>query len=58
MLKFIIRLLEFLFGGEREAQPYIKNVRNKKLINYWWSKVFYSPDHLKRMAGKYPLYPQ
>ena len=55
VLKFIFKLLAGLFESK---QPYIKNVRNKKLINYWWSKVFYSPDHIKRMAGKYPLYPR
>ena len=55
ILKTIWRILGFLFEKE---QPYIKNVRNRKLINYWWSKVFYSPEHLKKMAGKHPLYPR
>ena len=34
------------------GQPYIKNVNNRKLINYWWSKTFYNDDHLQRLAGK------
>ena len=55
IFKLIARLLGFLFA---EEQPYIKNVRNRKLINYWWSKVFYSPEHLKKMAGKHCLYPR
>lgn len=54
-IQTIRRILGFLF---KEEQPYIRNVRNRELINYWWSEVFYSPKHLRKMAGKYPLNPR
>ena len=58
MQSFINLLAKLLRGLFEAKQPYIRNVRNKKLIKYWWSKIFYSPEHLKRMANGYPIYPR
>ena len=49
-------LLELLRG---KTQPHFKDLRNprsKKLLNFWWSKVFYDNDNLKQLAGDCPIY--
>lgn len=30
--------------------PYVKNIKNTKLINLLWSRIFYSPHTVKRLA--------
>ena len=62
LLVSLFKLLEGLFFDGRtratETQPYIKNNHNKKLINYWWSRVFYNNDNLEQLAPGCPLYPR
>ena len=65
LLESLFSWLESLFSPKPSAgrtivavQPYIKNSRNKGLINYWWSTVFYNNDNLRRLANGYSLYPR
>ena len=63
LLQFIFEALESLFSTHRRPatkriQPYIQNSRNKGLINYWWSTIFYDNDNLRRLANGCSLYPQ
>ncbi len=58
MKKFFDFLFQILSDLFTPGQPYIKNARNKKLINYWWSEVFYSPDYLKKVADGYSIDPR
>ena len=46
-----------LSPGQR--QPYIRSVKTpaaKRLVNHWWSKVFYNNDNLQRLAGGGQIY--
>ena len=61
----ILKLLRFLFDTSYDepyikdyGQPYIRNTHNKRLINYWWSKVFYNSAILRDLANGHPLYPK
>lgn len=48
-----------MFGFNPTRQPHfgkIKNKRDRKLLNYWWSKVFYNNDNLQHLVGSHPLY--
>ena len=45
LLNLVLQILGSLFESK---QPYMRNTRNQKLINYWWSKIFYNPERLKR----------
>ena len=59
LLRSILRVFNDLFVGAKPNlkpdQPYLKNVRNKKLINKLWSEVFYNEDNLTRLANGYPI---
>ena len=49
----------FGFNSGPQRQPRFGQLKNKqaqKLLNHWWSKVFYNNDNLQRLAGGCPLY--
>lgn len=52
LFQILAKLFKVAFG---QTQPYIKNCRNKKLINYWWSEVFHNDFNLKSLARDYPI---
>ena len=61
--RFIFKAFQELFSTSsrptvRGVQPYIKNSRNKGLIKYWWSAVFYDNDNLRMLANDCPLHPR
>ncbi len=47
-------LLGFLRGGQQPHFGDLRNPRAKKLLNFWWSKVFYNNDNLGRLASGCP----
>ena len=63
LLQSIFKALGELFSdptrpAAKGPQPYIKNSRNQKLINYWWSQIFYDNANLQRLAGGDRLHPR
>ncbi|MCY3804422.1 MAG: hypothetical protein OXF85_00890 [Candidatus Saccharibacteria bacterium] len=35
-------------------QPFIRNTRNQKLINFWWHRIFYNDANLRSLTNGYP----
>ena len=54
MIAKLFKVLSGLF----DAQPHIRDTRNKRLINYWWSRVFYKTATLSKLANGHPTYPK
>ena len=71
IIKFILELFEdrlfelfenksFEYGSfeHSRGQPYINNSRPEKLINYWWSEVFYDNQNIKLISRGCEIYPR
>lgn len=48
--KFLSFIVEFIWSLADGQQPYIKNTRNHKLIDYWWSKIFCDEKRLRYLT--------
>lgn len=55
-LLFVWLLIKSKPRPEASRPPYIRDAKNQKLINFWWSKIFYNNENLKALAGTSPIY--